>query len=227
MPRSPTQDRSRARVERIFGAAAQLLAETGAERITVRTLAARSGVSVGTIYQFFEDVDAVRAAVAERTRGELQKVLATELTLELARASPGTFFSRLIDVIGAVQRRHPHIGCLVQIDRSDEFRGAFALELREYIAGHIRDTFAGAYPKMDNRDLKRKLEVILAALLGALDAMPSRNDPERGAHLHQTKTLISLCANAAFAPKEQSGPVSKRRKARQEPLIVRTDEGIE
>jgi AcrR family transcriptional regulator len=221
MPRSPSQDRSRARVERILVAAAQLLAETGAEKITVRTLAARSRVSVGTIYQFFKDIGAVRLAVAERTRGDLRKVLATELTLELACASPGNFFSRLIDVIGAVQRRRPHIGCLVQIDRSDEFRGAFALELRDYIAGHIRNVFAGAYPKMDKRDLKRKLEVILAALLGALDAMPPRkHDPERAAHLQQTKTLISLYANAAFAPKEQSSPVSKRRKTRQEPFMA-------
>jgi AcrR family transcriptional regulator len=215
MSRSPSQDRSRARVERILVAAAQLLAETGAEKITVRTLAARAGVSVGTIYQFFEDVDAVRLAVAERTRGDLRKVLETELTLELARASPGTFFNRLIDVIGAVQRRHPHMGCLVQIDRSDEFRGTFALELRDYVAEHIRNVFSDAYPKMDKRDLTRRLEVILAALLGALNATPPRNDPlERAAHLQQTKDLVSLYSDAAFALKEQMGPVSKGSKKR-------------
>jgi len=214
MPRSPSQDRSRVRVERILVAAAELLAEADAEKITVRTIATRSGVSVGTIYQFFEDVDAVRLAVAERTRGDLRKVLETEFTLELARASPGIFFGRLIDVIGEVQRRHPHIGCLIQSHRSDGFRGAFASELRNYVAGHIRDVFSRAYLNMDKRDLTRKLEVTLAALLGALDVTPVRNDPERAAHLQQTKDLVSLYADAAFALKEPKGPVLKRNKKR-------------
>jgi len=204
MARLPSQDRSRARVERILVAAAALLAETDAEKITVRSLAARSGVSVGTIYQFFEDVDGVRTAVAERTRSDLRSVLEAECTAEVAHASPGRFFSELIDVIGGVQRRHPLIGCLVHIDRSDGFRGAFASELREYVAGHIHDVFARAFPKMDTRERARKLEVALGALLGALDAIPPRDDPRRPAHVQQTKELVALYAKAAFVPKRQT-----------------------
>lgn len=203
MARLPSQDRSRARVERILVAAAGLLAEADAEKITVRTLATRSRVSVGTIYQFFEDIDGVRAAVAERARGDLRSVLETECTVEVARASPGRFFSRLIDVIGGVQRRHPLIGCLVHIDRSDGFRGAFASDLREFVAGHIHDVFARAFPRMNARERTLKLEVILGALLGALEAIPPRDDPRRAAHVQQTSNLVALYADAAFAPKKR------------------------
>ena len=80
---------------------------------------------------------ASRQTVAERTHGDLRSVLEAECTEEVARTSPGRSFSQLIDVIGGVQRRHPLIGCLVHIDRSDGFRGAFKFELREYVAGHI------------------------------------------------------------------------------------------
>jgi len=211
MARLPTQDRSRARVDRIMVAAAELLAETAAEKITVRTLAARSGVSVGTIYQFFEDVDGVRQAVTERTRADLRSVLEAECTEEVARASPGRFFSQLVDVIGGVQRRHPLIGCLVHIDRSDGFRGAFASELRDYVAGHIHDVFARAFPRMDARDRTRKLEVILGALLGALDAIPPRGDPQRPAHVQQAKDLVALYADAAFVPKEPMDSVRTKK----------------
>jgi len=207
MARLPSQDRSRARVERILVAAAELLAETDAEKITVRTLAARSGVSVGTIYQFFEDVDAVRSAVAERTRGDLRSVLEAQCTEEVARASPGRFFSELIDVIGGVQRRHPLIGCLVHIDRSDGFRGAFASELRDYVAGHIHSVFARAFPKMDARERTRKLQVTLGALLGALDAIPAPNDPQRPAHMRETRDLVALYADAAFVTQERTDPI--------------------
>lgn len=205
MARPPSQDRSRARVERILGAAAALLAETDAEKITVRTLAARSGVAVGTIYQFFEDVDGVRSAVAERARGDLRSVLEAQCTEALARASPGRFFAKLIDVVAGVQRRHPLIGCLVHIDRADGFRGAFASELQNYVVDHIGNVFARAFPQMDARDRARKLQIALGGLLGALDAVPSRDDPRRPAHLRETKNLVALYADAALAPKEQTG----------------------
>jgi len=80
--------------------------------------------------------------------------------------------------------------------------------------GHIREAYSRAYLKMDKRDLSRKLEVTLAALLGALDATPARNHPEWATHLRQTKTLVSLYADAAFARKQQADPVSKRSKKR-------------
>jgi AcrR family transcriptional regulator len=211
MPRPPSQDRSRARVERVLLAAADLLAEAdAADKITVRALAVRSGVSIGTIYQFFEDIDAVRLAVVERTRGDLETVLETELTEAAARASPGGFFCQLIDVILDLQRRHPHIGCLVEADRSDGFRGAFALELRNYVADHVRKVFACAFPEMDAHNRASKLEVALAALLGALKATPPRDDSERSAHLQQAKDLVSLYANAAFVAVKNMAPVRTR-----------------
>jgi len=211
MARLPSQDRSRARVERILAAAVELLAQTDVEKITVRTLAARSGVSVGTIYQFFEDVDGVRAAVAERARADLQSVLEAQCTEEVARASPGRFFSKLIDVIGGVQRRHPLIGCLVHIDRSDGFRGAFASGLRENVAAHIHRVFGRAFPKMDARERTRKLEIALGALLGALDAIPARDDPQRPEHIRQAKDLVALYADAAFAPRARIDAVATKK----------------
>jgi AcrR family transcriptional regulator len=211
MARSPSQDRSRARVERVLAAAAQLLAEVDAEKVTVRALAARSGVSVGTIYQFFDDIDGVGLAVAERTRADVQSVLETEFTEALARASPGSFFCHLIDVIGDLQGRHPYIGCLVQADRSDGFRGAFAAELQEFVAAHISLILSRAFPAMNGRDRTRKLKVTLAALLGALDSTPPRGDPERSGHLQQTQTLVTLYANAAFVPNKQMASVRPKR----------------
>src|SRR5262245_18749596 len=134
MPRTPIQDRSRARVERILDAAAALLADENADKITARALADRSNVSVGTIYQFFEDMEAVRDAVAERTYAEFRSALATHLTAASALASPGEFFSLLIDVIGDLQKRFPQIGCLVRGDGGDGLRAAFATELRDLTA---------------------------------------------------------------------------------------------
>lgn len=59
--REPTQQRSRERVDAILEAAAELIAERGAGELPMRELAARAGVPIGTIYQFFPDRNAILA----------------------------------------------------------------------------------------------------------------------------------------------------------------------
>lgn len=59
MRRRPTQQRSRQRVRLILDAAAELLDEGGYPALTTTAIAARANVSVGSIYQFFSNVDAI------------------------------------------------------------------------------------------------------------------------------------------------------------------------
>lgn len=64
--RQPTQERSRERVKRILQAAADLLEEGGYPALTTTAVAARANVSVGSLYQFFSNVEAI---VTELVRG--------------------------------------------------------------------------------------------------------------------------------------------------------------
>lgn len=57
--RQPTQQRSRQRVRVILDAAAELLDEGGYPALTTTAISARADVSVGSIYQFFSNVDAI------------------------------------------------------------------------------------------------------------------------------------------------------------------------
>jgi AcrR family transcriptional regulator len=65
--RAPVQRRSALRVERMLDAAATLLDEVGPEGLTTSGIAARAGVSVGSLYQFFPDKHAVVEALARRS----------------------------------------------------------------------------------------------------------------------------------------------------------------
>ena len=62
----PQQRRSQERVERILDAAAALLEEQGVAAVSTRSVAERAGVSVGSLYRFFADVDDILRAVALR-----------------------------------------------------------------------------------------------------------------------------------------------------------------
>ncbi len=65
--RVPTQQRSRARVAAVLDAAAQLIDEIGPDAATTALIAARAGVSVGWLYDFFPNREAVYEAVMARS----------------------------------------------------------------------------------------------------------------------------------------------------------------
>ena len=66
MRRQPQQARSQERVKQILDVAEQLFLETGYDSTTTRAIAARAKVSVGSLYQFFPDKEAILKALAIR-----------------------------------------------------------------------------------------------------------------------------------------------------------------
>jgi AcrR family transcriptional regulator len=73
--RVPTQQRSRDRLARIASAAGELCAEVGADAVTMEGIAARAGTSIGSLYQFFPNRDALLHFVAERYVEDLSRLL--------------------------------------------------------------------------------------------------------------------------------------------------------
>jgi AcrR family transcriptional regulator len=64
--KSPVQARSAASVEAILQATLQVLLSVGKERLTTTRVAARAGVSVGTLYQYFPNKSALLQAALKR-----------------------------------------------------------------------------------------------------------------------------------------------------------------
>jgi AcrR family transcriptional regulator len=69
--KSPVQARSVASVDAILEATIQVLLKVGKERLTTTRVAARAGVSVGTLYQYFPNKAALLQAVLKRHMGEV------------------------------------------------------------------------------------------------------------------------------------------------------------
>jgi len=88
----PLRERLRAETVRAIAAAAEeVFAERGLKEARVEEIAARAGVSVGTVYNHFEDRRALLAGLVERRRKEL----ARKLDAALAAAAAEPFEARL------------------------------------------------------------------------------------------------------------------------------------
>lgn len=83
--RQPLQRRAEATVETILEAAAQIFRTHGAKGATTNRIAERAGVSIGSLYQYFPNKEALLVALMERHIGTSIEMLGGVL-----RASEGT-----------------------------------------------------------------------------------------------------------------------------------------
>jgi AcrR family transcriptional regulator len=105
--REPNQRRSRERVERILAAASALIAEKGSDAMRMGEVAAKAGVSIGSLYQYFPDKAAIVLRLAERYnaagRACIQAALAGPRSMKELRAA----FMGLVDTYYALFLAEP------------------------------------------------------------------------------------------------------------------------
>jgi AcrR family transcriptional regulator len=104
--RQPKQPRSQERVHHILDVAEQLFIELGYDRTTTRAIAARADVSVGSLYQFFPDKEAILKALANRYF-EQEYHLVVRLHAELAEAPIAVYVDRAIDAFDRFATDNP------------------------------------------------------------------------------------------------------------------------
>lgn len=94
----PRQARAQATVEAILEATAQLLSEVGYAKTTTNRIAERAGVSIGSLYEYFPNKDALLVALMEQVLDESFAAFAG--TVERMRVAPLPAAARtIIDVL--------------------------------------------------------------------------------------------------------------------------------
>ena len=95
--REPTQRRSRERVERILAVATELIAAQGSDALRMAEVAAKAGISIGSLYQYFPDKAAIIRTLAERINAEGRACIEEGLRDVRDAAGLRDAFGRLID----------------------------------------------------------------------------------------------------------------------------------
>lgn len=79
MRKNPSQERSRALVDSLIEATALTIAENGLEAATTARIAKRAGVSVGSLYQYFDSKDALYNALLHRMTSQMEELIDRQL----------------------------------------------------------------------------------------------------------------------------------------------------
>jgi AcrR family transcriptional regulator len=115
--RRPRQLRGERRVEVILDAAAALIAEGGAESLTVQALADRARTSKGSLYHFFPDLQAVLCALADRHGAAITRLTAALIadpSIEWARLTLDETVDRFLAPVAYLEA-HPDLLALARM----------------------------------------------------------------------------------------------------------------
>ena len=111
--KTPSQPRSAQTVETILEGAAHILEQQGLDGYTTNAIAARAGVSIGSLYQYFPTKDAITVALIERESGGLLD----EAMLALQDGERRVALRRLIEIAVRYQLRRPKLARLLDVEQ--------------------------------------------------------------------------------------------------------------
>jgi AcrR family transcriptional regulator len=141
--RRPVQERAKVSVDAMLDASVKLLKRGGASSITTNRIAETAGVSIGSLYQYFPNKNALFVALHERHIGLVAEVMRRRIT-ECEDAPLEHLVESLIDGMVEAHTVDPELSELLQsevphrADRTVEFSVRFHQAFRAALALHTK-----------------------------------------------------------------------------------------
>lgn len=174
--RTPVQARSRQSVEAIVAAAAEVLEERGLPGFNTKVVAARAGVNVATLYQYFENKQAILTELSRRADRERSAFLRDVLDAAILADDWEPVVRRAVDGLVELRRSSPAIGALRRaLAATPELQQLHQRTLQAN-AIVIEEVLLGRRPEID-RDRARAIGRLFATVTFATVDLAFEHDP--------------------------------------------------
>jgi AcrR family transcriptional regulator len=149
------QDRGERRIAEIVSAASSLFGAHGFDGTTMKAIAQRAGLSIGSLYQYFPDKDAIVDAVASfyirAWESKTDALMLTVVDMDLAQLARRS-------VEGTVDFDRQHAAIRVFLD-ADPKRAHSILEVQTRV-DHGIPLLARFYPRAEHQELARVIDIV-------------------------------------------------------------------
>jgi AcrR family transcriptional regulator len=160
--REPRQQRSRQTVEAVLDAVPRLLRRNGAHAITTNRVAEAAGVSIGSLYQYFPDKQAIFLALHDRHVDVVRQVIEQTMT-DCALASIDEFTGELVERLANVHAKDAELHELVSVAvpwGQGGFRSALCTTFEQVVSPTRQDRYTA--------DEAERMLLVLPQLVEAL-----------------------------------------------------------
>jgi AcrR family transcriptional regulator len=179
------QERSRATLERILTAAGENFDEIGIEATTMDAVAQRAGVSIGSVYRFFQDKQSVTITLADRWQARCSEMFAQLYTPESYQRDADAVIDDFIIGLGELLADFAGARALLAAELVAPERSETDVWTRE-VGGFI-DRYAPGLPRARRRFAAHTyLTITWALMVTAVNAGPAVNG-----HLHEARSVLT------------------------------------
>jgi AcrR family transcriptional regulator len=140
--REPKQERSRQTVEAVLEAVQRVLKRHGVEAITTNRIAEAAGVSIGSLYQYFPDKQAIFTALYDRHVDDVRQVIERTM-LDCSSASLPDFARELMERLANLHVADAELHDIVSVavPGADGFKSALQATFEQVISPTQQDRY--------------------------------------------------------------------------------------
>lgn len=147
----PRQSRSQQTLDLILDTAAELFVGVGYENATTNAIAEKAGISIGTLYRYFPDKDAVLKALADRYQQQSHNLFETLFVADAKYLPIEILLDRLIDPYLDMYRKYPvYAHILLGADVSADIAAA-SCGMEEEMIARMGDFIRMLAPQLDKK----------------------------------------------------------------------------
>jgi AcrR family transcriptional regulator len=181
------QARGERRIAQLLDAAAEVLADAGYDSATTNAIAARAGVSTGTLYQFFPNKEAIAEALAERYREQLRAVA---FTPDDASRPMDALLDRVVDPLVSFSAANPGFRALFAGPAPPQLLARAAEQLHAAMVQRMDGLLAALAPDLP-LDRRQRSALVIVQVVKALVPAAAMADPaERGQLIGELKHVL-------------------------------------
>lgn len=196
--RTPRQRRSQQRVRNIIASTGELLDEVGYSKLTTNAIAQRAETSIGSLYQFFPNKDAVVSQLVQGYRKELHEFLDSSISIGMARSSLHELVSVVVDGIEELRQRSPGFGSMLWLRRHDIASEETTIQLDKDIMEPLNQLLANAYPEVSEERRQLCMQVATESTKALLSKVATADSHRQAAMREELKRMLGLYLTDCF-----------------------------
>jgi AcrR family transcriptional regulator len=189
--RVPQQERGERRVAALLEAAAAIIAEVGYEAATMTEMAERAGASIGAMYQYFPNKEAVVRALRAQYGNEMEERW-KPLTAEAGKLSVAQLVNRIFEVLVEFMESRPAYIPLLSAPGKYARDPAARNRLREHFAKLFREK----RPELSPEEAFRVANVTFQVVKGLNPLYADAKPKERQELVHEFKLAVTAYLSA-------------------------------
>jgi AcrR family transcriptional regulator len=185
----PKQQRGQRKVEHILRSAEALFAEVGFESTTTNAIAARAGVSIGSLYQFFSSKDAILGAMANRYLNHSREVLTQALELP-PNMNIHDLVMGLLETLVKLQEQRPYFLQALGQSRLSPSVSESVAALYDELTDHVLELLRRGTNEPDARQLRLRARICVETMSGLLPLALRTRGRERTKVLSEVRDML-------------------------------------